>query len=84
MAPRKLAKDSVLMPFGAVAADLAIQADTLERWVVDSKMKLPSPIVINSRRYFRRDEIVAWQERFFAKARSTKRPAQAWAGIAAE
>lgn len=84
MSPRKLSPTSILVPFGAVAEDLAVQADTLERWVLDPKMKMPVPLVIAKRRYFRRDEIVAWQARFFEKARSKKRPAQAWAGIAAE
>ena len=81
---RQVSPNSELVPFNAVAEDLATSGKTLARWMLDPKMKLPTPIVIASRRYFRRAEIEAWKLIFFQKARSTEQAARAWAAIPAE
>jgi hypothetical protein len=41
---------------------------TLDRWVADPKLGFPQPIIINKRRYFRENALLAW-ERQQAQAR---------------
>ena len=42
---------------------------TLHRWQKDDKLGFPEPMVIRRRKFFREDEIVAW-ERSRAKVRA--------------
>ena len=48
------------VPAPAVQRRYSISDATLWRWLNDSAMAFPRPIVINRRRLFRRDELDAW------------------------
>jgi hypothetical protein len=36
---------------------------TLDRWIANSAVGFPQPLVINNRRYFAESELVAWERR---------------------
>jgi hypothetical protein len=41
---------------------------TLSNWLADPKLGFPRPVVINGRRYFDEDEIVAFERRNASRA----------------
>jgi len=41
---------------------------SLHRWLKDDKLEFPRPLVINKRRLFNENEIIAWERRRFKGA----------------
>jgi predicted DNA-binding transcriptional regulator AlpA len=41
---------------------------TLHRWQKDAKLGFPEPMVIRRRKFFREDELVAWERKRASKA----------------
>jgi hypothetical protein len=55
-----------LLPSRIVLQRYDIVDRTLDRWVIDSALGFPQPVIINRRRYWRDTELTAW-ERSLAK-----------------
>ena len=51
-----------------VRARYGISEMTLWRWLQDSNMQFPIPMVINRRRFFKESEITYWEQARIAKA----------------
>jgi hypothetical protein len=60
-----------LKPASQVWNRYEITSRTGDRWLANPSLNFPKPLVINGRRYFYEDELVAW-ERSRAAARSTE------------
>jgi hypothetical protein len=43
---------------------------TLSRWELDEKLGFPKPTVIRKRRYWREDELIAWERSQASKVRA--------------
>ena len=50
-----------LVPAREVIAEMHICRKTLDRWLANTELKFPSPVLINRRNYFLRAEIEAWK-----------------------
>lgn len=50
-----------LLPSTPVAARYQVTRRTLERWLRDEKLNFPMPIVVNSRRYWREEDLELWE-----------------------
>lgn len=59
-----------LVPARDVLKRYAIVDRTLDRWVANPKLGFPQPLVVNKRRYFRENALLAW-ERQQARARGS-------------
>jgi hypothetical protein len=55
-------------PSKKVCARYAITDRTLDRWLADSAMNFPRPLVINRRRYFSELELTEWERKRAASA----------------
>src|SRR6266536_248117 len=55
--------DGPLLPARAVCARYRIVDRTLDRWLRNSELNFPRPLVINRRRYFRARELQAWERK---------------------
>jgi predicted DNA-binding transcriptional regulator AlpA len=60
--------DGVLLPARMVFDRYDIVDRTLDRWLLQPDLEFPRPVIINKRRYFRRQEIEAWER---ARAKKT-------------
>jgi hypothetical protein len=61
--------DNLLHPARFVCERYNIVSRTLARWELDEKLDFPKPTVIRTRRYWREDELVAWERSQASKAR---------------
>lgn len=52
---------NIRLPSKAVTARFGISRRTLDRWLRDSVLNFPRPLVINHRLYFALGEIEAWE-----------------------
>ncbi|PCK86364.1 helix-turn-helix domain-containing protein [Rhizobium sophoriradicis] len=52
-----------------VLSRYSISEMTLHRWAKDSRLSFPRPMVVNRRKFFKEEDLVAW-ERERAKERS--------------
>ena len=62
--------DNALHPARFVCQRYQIVGRTLARWELDEKLGFPKPTIIRTRRYWREDELVAWERSQAAKARA--------------
>jgi hypothetical protein len=63
---RKYSPSSDLIPLNGVAEQVCnVSGKTFLRWYRGGEMNIPDPVVINGRRYFRRDEIEIWKRKTF-------------------
>lgn len=46
-----------------LAKELSISSRTLSRWLEDSTIDFPRPIVLRNRNFFRRSEVESWKLR---------------------
>jgi hypothetical protein len=53
--------DDSLHPARFVCERYKIVGRTLSRWELDEKLGFPKPTIIRTRRYWREDELVAWE-----------------------
>jgi hypothetical protein len=56
-----------LLPTRIVAMRFAVVIRTIDRWLLDDKLKFPRPVVINNHRYFKLSEIEIWERARVAK-----------------
>jgi hypothetical protein len=56
------------LPAKGVQERYGIVDRTLDRWLADTEMDFPRPLVVRGRRYFRETELVAWERRRAATA----------------
>lgn len=54
------------LPAVVVCDRFGITERTLHRWLRDPRLEFPRPILINTRRYFREEEIASWETRRLA------------------
>lgn len=52
-----------LLPNKVASAMVGVVPRTLFRYVDDPALDFPKPTIINNRRYFHEDDIIAWQKR---------------------
>jgi hypothetical protein len=64
-------KDGIRLPARQVWTRFGVTDRTLDRWLANSALNFPRPLVINRRRYFLLDEIEEW-ERAQARRRAQK------------
>jgi hypothetical protein len=50
-----------LIPAARVAAEFHVTRKTIERWVNNPSLGFPHPRIINTRWFFRRDELEEWK-----------------------
>lgn len=55
------ADTGAMIPKPALAAELGVSTRTISRWLTDSAVEFPKPIVIRGRNYFSRSAIEAWK-----------------------
>ncbi len=59
--PRLSELDRQLLPARRVWERYGIADRTLDRWLTRSALEFPKPIVVNKRRYWHEDELIAWE-----------------------
>jgi predicted DNA-binding transcriptional regulator AlpA len=52
---------SSYLPAKAVCKRYGVTSRTLDRWLADSAMEFPRPMVVNNRRYFSEEELTQWE-----------------------
>lgn len=52
-----------LLPARRIWERYGVCSRTLDRWLGNAEIGFPRPIVLNSRRYWRQDDIEAWERR---------------------
>jgi predicted DNA-binding transcriptional regulator AlpA len=55
------APDELLLPARRVWERYGTTSRTLSRWISSEDLSFPKPIIINSRRYWRESELLAWE-----------------------
>ena len=60
--PKKPDAGALLVLAPQLASEFGVCLRTLDRWLASSKLGLPTPVVINHRRYFVRAETDAWKD----------------------
>ncbi len=58
------------LPAAAVLRRYRIVDRTLKRWLDNSSLNFPRPLVVNGRRYFKLDELEQWERSRAADAHS--------------
>lgn len=53
--------DNIKLPAKQVRQRFGVSDMSIYRWLRDEKLHFPKPIIINRRRYWALDEIVAWE-----------------------
>jgi hypothetical protein len=56
-----------ILPARAVWERYRVTGRTLDRWLANAELSFPRPIVINNRRYFDENQLIAWE-----RARATQ------------
>lgn len=54
-------QSDALLPARVVWSRYGVTDRTLSRWLDDLKLSFPRPVLINSRRYWREADLVAWE-----------------------
>lgn len=54
-------EEQQLLPARQVWERFGVTDRTLDRWLSDERLAFPRPIRVNGRRYFRANEITAWE-----------------------
>jgi hypothetical protein len=62
-----------LLPASTVWTRYGVVDRTLDRWLANTSLKFPKPLVINRRRYFRESDLIAWER----KQATAKKPVAA-------
>ena len=60
-APTVMYSPEVRLPTVQVAKRFNVVVRTIERWLQDSNLNFPKPLVVNKRKYWRLEELERWE-----------------------